>query len=58
MKNMDIDCDVYFNVKGNENQYILSDFTFENIKVIAKKDGFEKGVVKNMKTENVSVETV
>ena len=58
MKNMDIDCDVYFNVKGDENQYILSDFTFENIKVRAKKDGFEKGVVKNMKTENVSVETV
>ena len=55
---MDIDCDVYFNVKGDDSQYILSDFTFENVLVRAKKDGFEEGIVKNMKTENVSVEIV
>ncbi len=56
MKNMDIDCDVYFNVKEDESQYHLSDFTFENIKVCAKTDGYKEGIVKNMKTENVSVE--
>ena len=56
MKNMDVDCDVYFNVKGDESQYVLSDFTFENISVRAKVDGFTDGVVKNMKIENVKVE--
>ena len=56
MKNMDVDCDVYFNVKGDESQYVLSDFTFENISVRAKVDGFTDGVVKDMKIKNVKVE--
>ena len=56
MKNMDVDCDVYFNVKGDESQYVLSDFTFENISVRAKVDGFTYGVVKDMKIKNVKVE--
>ena len=58
MKNMDIDCDVYFNVKGDESQYILSDFTFENIRVRARTDGYTEGIVKNMKLEKVSVEII
>lgn len=56
MKNIDIDCDIYFNVKGDESQYHLSDFTFENIKVRAKEDRFAEGVVKNMKCIDVNVE--
>ena len=56
IKNIDIDCNIYFNVKGDESQYHLSDFTFENIKVRAKEDRFTEGVVKNMKCIDVNVE--
>lgn len=55
LKNCDIDCDTFFNVKADEEQYILSDFVFENIFIKAKENGFTENAIKNLKMNNVNV---
>lgn len=54
MRDCDCACDIYFYVKADESQYILSDFTFENLNIKAKQDGFEN-VIHNVKVENVQM---
>lgn len=55
MKNCDCVCKRFFAVKPDETQYILSDFTFENLNIKAEKNGFESDIVRGMKMESVSV---
>ena len=47
----------YFNVEPNKAQYELSDFTFENLDIRAKNDGFKADAVENMKIINVNIMT-
>ncbi len=55
MSNIDIKCDNMFNVTES-NQYILSNFTFENIKIEAKdKTETPKNFIQNMKVKDVWV---
>ena len=58
MRDCECDCDIYFNVAGNDEQYIMSDFTFENLTVNAKVKGGEYDCIKNMTLENVKVNIV
>ncbi len=58
MKNCDCKSWTYFNVAPNPEQYVLSDFTFENITVEAKHKGYSYDQIKNMKIENVTVNIV
>lgn len=55
MKNCNCDCDVYFNVQPNEEQYHLSDFVLENIKVTAKENGFVDNAIENAVIQNVEI---
>jgi len=55
MRNCDCECDTYFNVTPNEEQYQLSDFTFENLRITAKESRFSQEYIKNMTVRNVQV---
>jgi polygalacturonase len=55
MKNCNCQCKTFFNVKADTSQYILSNFTLENINVSAKEDGFSADKVENIVVKNVNV---
>ena len=57
MRNCECECNYYFNVTPQEEQYHLSDFTFENLHIKAENDGFDEGIVENMIVTNVCVKT-
>jgi len=56
MRNITFDCDVFFNVKQQEDQYHLSNFTFENLTVKAKNADFHQEYVENFVVRNVKAE--
>lgn len=58
VRNCKCDCTFYFNVKKNDEQYRLSDFTLENLEIKAKKDGFTEDAIANVVVENVKVESL
>ncbi len=53
VKDCNIDCDFFLNVKADESQYILSDFTFEDLQIKTKTSGLEKNGIKNLQMNNV-----
>lgn len=55
MRDCSCECDIYFHVKADESQYILSNFTFENLQIKAKKNGFAEGAVREMMVRDVVV---
>ncbi|MDR3187901.1 MAG: exopolygalacturonase [Prevotellaceae bacterium] len=55
MRNISLDCSTFFNVAQSE-QYVLSDFTFENLNITAtKKPEVQAGYVSNFTLKNVRV---
>lgn len=54
MRNITFDCDVFFNVKPQEDQYHLSNFLFENLSVSAKNADFHPEYVENFTVKNVN----
>jgi len=58
MKNCNCECWTYFDVETDEKQYKLSDFTFENIRVKAKKNGFDESAIENVSLKNVMIEEI
>ena len=55
MRNCNCQCSTYFNVTKADEQYHLSDFTFENLEIKTKRDGFSEDAIYNVKVENVNV---
>lgn len=55
MRNIRFDCNVFFNVTPQEDQYHLSNFTFENLDITAKKKDFHTEYVENFSVKNVNV---
>lgn len=55
MKDCDCNCQIYFNVKPDTTQYILKDFTFENLTIVADEGRFDADMIENMIVNNVSV---
>ena len=55
IRNCNCDCDHYFNVKADKDQYILTDFTFENLNIRAKVNGFCEDMISNVSVHNVNV---
>ena len=55
MRNCNCECDTYFNVKKEEQQYHLSNFTLENLCIRAKTDGFCADSADNIRVSNVTV---
>lgn len=56
MRNIRFDCQVFFNVKKQEDQYRLSNFTFENLTVRANNTDFNTEHVENFSIKNVKAE--
>ena len=56
VKDCECQCDIFFNVKADTSQYILSNFVLENLKVSARENGFSPDKVENIVVNNVSVE--
>lgn len=56
IRNCSCDCETYFNVKREDSQYRLSDFTFENLHIRAKHNGFDEDAIQNVQVKNVVVE--
>lgn len=54
MRNIDLNCDVFFNVKKSD-QYQLSDFCFENLTIRAKKGHMDKSLINSFKAKSVTV---
>lgn len=55
LRNVDLDCDIVFDVVNSE-QYVLSDFTFENMNLRASKDPvIQQEYIKNFRLKNVTV---
>ncbi|MCH5239831.1 MAG: exopolygalacturonase [Muribaculaceae bacterium] len=55
MRNIKFDCDNFFNVKNREDQYHLSNFTFENLDITAKDPEFHPEYIENFTIKNVNV---
>jgi len=49
------ECDTFFNVTKNEEQYHLSDFVFENLEIRAKNNGFSEDMIENISVKKVQV---
>lgn len=58
IKNCRCDCDTFFNVKSAPEQYILSDFNFENLEIKAKSNGFSSDMINNCTTKNMIIKTI
>lgn len=55
MKNCNCRCTHYFNVKRDENQYLLKDFTFEDLIIETEQDNFYVDAIENFHVNNVTV---
>lgn len=55
MRNCSCTCKTFFGVTADETQYILSDFVFENINVMAENTAFDKSTICNIKIANVNI---
>ena len=58
MRNCKCECGAYFNVKREDEQYRLSNFTFENLDIKAENTDFFEDAVENMIVQNVRVEQI
>lgn len=56
IRNCDCECDTYFNVVTDNSQYLLSNFTFENLKIKALKNGYTDDAIKNATINNVQID--
>lgn len=50
-----MECETYFNVQEKEEQYRLSDFTFENLKITAKNGEARHDIIRNVLVRDVEV---
>lgn len=54
MRNIDLKCDIFFNVKTNEDNR-LSHFVFENLTIETKNDTLDKSLIQDFSLKNVMV---
>lgn len=54
MKNIELECNIFYDMKITENDR-LSNFTFENLKIKAKNDVYDKSIINGVKFTNVVV---
>lgn len=56
MKNCECECDVFFNVKQQEEVYHLSNFLFENLNIKAKNKSFTPEIVEGFTHKNIVIQ--
>jgi len=57
MTRCDCVCDTYFHVKPDPQRYALADFTFAELQIRARVDGFDPGAIDGVTVRNVTVTT-
>lgn len=57
-KNLDLECASFANVRAQDDQYSLSDITFDNVKVQTPKPEWNKEAIKNVKLINTYINDV
>lgn len=55
MKNINMSCRTFFDVKEAPEQYMLSNFTFENLEIKAEKPACRKEIIDNFIWKNVTI---
>lgn len=55
LRNCDCECRTYFKVKREDSQYILSDFSFENLHIKAENDNFDPEAIRNLSIKDVFI---
>lgn len=55
MRNCSCECKIFFHVQPDETQYVLSDFTLQNLQIKAEENGFSEDLVRNMTSSHCSV---
>lgn len=58
IRNCSCDCNVFFNVKRDDTQYRLSDFTFENLDIKAKDIEMDESAINNLKVSGLKLEKI
>ncbi len=54
LKNIQLQCELFFDVKITENDH-LSNFTFENLNIVAQNDTFDRDMIQGVSLKNVKV---
>ena len=54
-KDCNIECNKYLNIKPQSDQYVLSDFTLENLNIKTKFEGCKEDFINNLTVNNVSL---
>ncbi len=55
MRNCNCECDTFFCVSENKEQYALSDFRFENLRIKAKNTEYSTDIIRNMMIKDTEV---
>lgn len=55
MRDCDVDCKTFFNVRRADDQYCLEDFRFENLKILSERVECDRSQVDGFEWENVDV---
>ena len=58
IRNCNIECGNYLNVKSDETQYILSDFILENLIINTEDDNYPEAVIDNLSVINVAINKI
>ncbi|MBR6509039.1 MAG: exopolygalacturonase [Clostridia bacterium] len=58
IKNCDIECNTYLNVKADETQYRLSEFILENLIINTEDDNYPEAVIDNLSVINVAINKI
>ena len=56
IRNTNCDCTTFFNVKRDDTQYRLSNFTFSNLNIKTYKDEYDSDIINNMFIDNLNIE--
>ena len=58
MENCTLECNKFFDVAPDDEQYILSDFTFKNLNIAASDTSFDLSAVKGFTKENINLREI
>lgn len=56
MRNIEAECKTFFNVRRADDQYLLSDFTFENLKIKAENTDCDRSQIERFVWKNVELQ--
>ena len=55
MRDTDVECNTFFDVRQANDQYHLSNFTFENLTIKAKNGSYDRSIIDGFELNNVNV---